>query len=614
MSVNEPGMSQAEFETMLRRWLTKMAGRYLPVVAAIVAIALLVIFVPTTQPSNGGLSTGTTASGSANSSGGSGVAGGTAGSSGTSSSGVASGSSATVASGSGATGSGSTGSSGSTGAVGTSGSTGAGSAGSGAAAAGSTGSSGSGNVSKTGVTCTPGARQFTWSRYAPSCVPAYHGSNGGSTGQGVTGSTITLTYRLANSSQQSAIDAAAGSANINQNALVQDLQTYINYFNTQFELYGRKVVLKTYQGQGDYLEEDQGEDLSATQADAVTAHDLGAFGDITFTLESSEPYEQDLAQEHVISFASVGMPQSFYTQFAPYEFSVEGPSGTVGIQEAAGVICDRLEGMQAIFAGETDYQHENRKFGIIFPQTPYYQQVVNAGEALMDSCGAKPAQVIGYSINVSEYEQEAVSAMAKMKAAGVTTVLCACDPIFPILLTQAANQQSYYPEWFATSFGDPVSRDYTQSEWEHTVAGGFQWPALSTTEAYQAFHRADPNGQPAESEPTSPPYYYVGYYELMYVFASLQAAGPDLTAASFEKAEFGQPSSKPGDDIGGQWIYGQNIFDPIMSFGMVWWDPNAVSQFDDTKGAYQWCNGGQQYLVSDLSALGSHQQLHCFGK
>ncbi len=48
-----------------------------------------------------------------------------------------------------------------------------------------------------GVHCGPGVRQVPWSAYAPWCEPAYHGNNGGATAPGMTGNTITLTYRIA---------------------------------------------------------------------------------------------------------------------------------------------------------------------------------------------------------------------------------------------------------------------------------------------------------------------------------------------------------------------------------------------------------------------------------
>src|SRR5579884_385777 len=523
MSDQSAPMSQDEFEAMLRRWLVKMAVRYLPVAAVGLAVALILVFVPTTQPGGNGL-------------------GGTVGNGGS----VATGSGRTGGPGApvAPTGAGpGAAAPGSGGAAPSPGLSGPGQAAPSAASYGTAYAVGStSGVARTGVRCGAGVRQFSWSRYAPNCVAAFSGNNGGATGQGVTGSTITLTYRLANSQQQSAIDALAGAANINQNDYVADLQTYINYFNSQFELYGRHVVLKTYQGQGDYIEEDQGQDLGATQSDAVTAHDLGAFGDVTFSLEASQPYEEDLAAEGVVGFSSVGLSQQWFQQHAPYEYSVQGPEGTVSTREAGDVVCRRMAGLPAEFAGDTIYQHSTRKFGVIFPQTPVYQQEVNQWEQYMSStCGLTVTRTVGYTINVAQYESEAASTMAQMKAAGVTTLLCACDPIVPIFLANAADQQQYYPEWFATGFGDPVARDYDQKEWDHTIVGGIQWPAVNTTEPYRTYEMANPSHQPAEWPPSSPPYFYVPYFTLMQVFAALQAAGPDLKAATFERGMFALP-------------------------------------------------------------------------
>jgi len=138
---------------------------------------------------------------------------------------------------------------------------------------------------------------------------------------------------------------------------------------------------------------------------------------------------------------------------------------------------------------------------------------------------------------------------------------------------------------------------------------------VTTTEAYKAYQIGYPGQHPAEWGSTSPPYFYVPYYTLMQVFDALQAAGPDLNATTFARAMFSLPSSVPGDVVGSQWIFGNQVFDPVSSFGLAWWDPNAVSAFDGTKGAYQWCNGGTIYQTGNLAALGGpHQQLNCFGR
>ena len=583
-------MAQAEFELMLRRWLLKMGGRYVPVVALFLALALVIAFVPTTQPGD----RNTTGDVAARASGGDKAAtesgeaapGSSPGGPGASSNAPTSrralppglGSSPGVANGNYAAGS-------------------------------------SSGVAKTGVACRTGVRQFAWSRFGPNCLAAFSGSNGGATAPGVTADTVTLSYRLANTAQQSAISALAGSANINQDAIVADLRSYLNFFNSQFELYGRHVALKTYQGQGDYIAEDQGQGLGATQADAVTVHDMGAFGDVTFPLQASQPYEEDLAAEHVIGFSSVALSQRWLEEHAPYAYSVYRPSGTVALQESAATVCRRFAGMPAIFAGDPVYQRTNRVFGIIYPQTPMYTEEVNAYQHQLAACGVKAARVIAYAINVGTFEQQAVSAVAQMKAVGVTTVLCACDPILPIFLSNAADQQNYLPEWVAAYFGDPIARSYNQRVWSHVIADGWQWPAPDTTEAFKTFQLAYPGKQPAETPPSSPRYYYVAYYMLLQIFDALQAAGPNLTPATFEQGMFSLPSSEPGDFIGGQWTFGQKVFAPVASFEYAWWNPNAVSQFDNQKGAYQWCNGGTMYTNGDLAALGGpRQQMACFGK
>src|SRR5205823_2510399 len=158
-------------------------------------------------------------------------------------------------------------------------------------------------------------------------------------------------------------------------------------------LYGRHVVLKTYQGQGDYLQEDQGQGLGATQADAVTAHDMGAFGDLTFPLQASQPYEEDLAAEHVIGFSSVALSQQWFEQHAPYEYSVYRPTGTNSTHESAATVCRRLAGMPAIFAGDPVAQRTTRVFGIIYPETPMYTDEVNGEQQELAACGVKAAKV-----------------------------------------------------------------------------------------------------------------------------------------------------------------------------------------------------------------------------
>ena len=580
---------QIAFEAMLRRYFAKLGRRYAPFIIGAVCLLIVVLLVPTTQPLN------TTQSGSN-------FATGTR--RGPSSSG--SGTADTLLD---ATGDTVPGSSSDTGSSGDNSASGPGANFLGA------GGSDSG-VARTGMKCGNGARQFTWSSHSPYCEAEFKGNNGGATGQGATKDTITLTFRVPSSAQDQAIGAAAGNANVNYDAMIADMQTYISFFNKQFELYGRKVVLKPFKGQGDYIQEDQGQNLAGAQADAVTAHDMGAFGDVTFSLGASQPYEQDLADQHVMSFSPIGQPQSWFEQYAPYEWSVQGASGTVGIQSAAAFVCRRMAKLPAIFSGDTVDQKRTRVFGIIYPEIPTYAQLASQYEGLLkQGCGVTVAQKSGYAVNVAQFTNQAATISAQMRSQGVTTVLCACDPIFPIFLTRSASGQGYHPEWAAVLAGDPSGRLYEQSEWSHAFGGGAQSPDPKTTEPYKVYKLANPGKEPAEGSANGgPPYFSVPYYTLLHVFEGLQAAGPNLTAANFQKGMFSLPPSDI-DPIGGKWVFGPNVYDPVASFSIAYWDPNAKSAFDGETGRYSNCNGGQIYTVDHLEALGGPgEQLHCFGK
>jgi hypothetical protein len=117
---------------------------------------------------------------------------------------------------------------------------------------------------------------------------------------------------------------------------------------------------------------------------------------------------------------------------------------------------------------------------------------------------------------------------------------------------------------------------------------------------------ADPGGTPAEQ------YYQVAYYDLLYVFDGLQAAGPDLTPVNLAKGFFSMPTSAMGEL--GVWQGGQDAFSPITETQIGWWDPDAISNFDGLKGAWESCSGGQWYKFLDPGTWApDHTQLACFG-
>ena len=186
--MDEQPLSQTEVEAMVRSYLARVLRRYTPLVVGVVAFLLIVSLVPTKSAKQ---NTALQDSGS------SGNVQGTQLQTG--------GTDTTLAGDAGATATG--------GSNAVAGSTVSGKNSSGGkitftapAAAGTAG------ITKGGVQCNKGVLQVTWSVYAPECIPAYKGSNGGVTSWGVSGDTITLAFRRTNSAEEKAAFAAAGSS------------------------------------------------------------------------------------------------------------------------------------------------------------------------------------------------------------------------------------------------------------------------------------------------------------------------------------------------------------------------------------------------------------------
>jgi len=574
--------TQAEIEAVVRAYLGRVARRYLPLLAGAVVLLLIVVFVPTATPRNNDNQTlsGTGALGTQQ---GGPAASGSAPAPGAAVPGAPTGQ---LAGGSGQV---------------------TGQSGGAAVPAGPVAPSTSG-VARSGVRCGAGKKQVTWSVYSPPCVARYTGNNGGATTRGVTGTTITLSYRETHSADDAAISAATGSAAPPSDSTYEaDLNTYINYFNQQFELYGRKVVLKPFNGQGDYIQEDQGQGAATAQADAATAHSLNAFGDVTFQLRGSNPYWTGLAQQRIVAWGPLGFPTSYYQRNAPYWWSYT-PSGSNEAAWFGNLTCRRLAGMNAIFSPNVTYQNEVRKFGLIHPDNPEYVAVANDLKQRLKTCGVSLAREASYSINVAQYQTEATNVMAQMQSAGVTTVLCYCDPVVPIFLANSAQSQQYKPEWVQPYWGDPQARQPDNGNWQGVIASGGQWPTQAKNEAYQVYKMASGGAEPHEK------YFAAAYATLMQVYMGLQSAGPTLTPQNLQRGYQSLPPT--GASTAGQWSFaGTNVFTPQATAEVAYFDPNYTSNFDGMTGGYRNCDNGTFFPYANENAWGGpKQQIHCFGK
>jgi hypothetical protein len=568
---------RAAVRAEVRRYVATAAARYVPIVAGALALVLLVVLVPDSrQPTGSSTLSNTNGLPSAQVPG---VVGPSA-------------TTPVVGGGGGAT----------PGAVPPgSGGTGGGSTGPGSAFVPPAGGSTSG-VAVSGVRCGAGARQFTWSPYAPSCLARWSGNNGGSTAHGVTAKTITLVMR--NPSDWDSLAKSTGAPTFA--ALAHDEQVLINYFNTQYELYGRKVILKTFNGNGSFLSETANQGQASANSDAQQAYQLGAFADgfpiVTGTYADAE------SSRHIVQFAPANSAAA-YKANAPYRYGF--PAGAVNETQGAGIgslVCQRMAGMKAIFAGDPTYQAMNRKFAVVEAEQAQFAGGAAVIVKMAKQCGVN-VETFQYSSDLSSEAQQAAQIDTRMKADGVTTVLSLTDPLMVGFMTDAASQQQYKPEWVFTVLPPAQARQADASEMAHSIDVS-PWHALtgspSTRMCARIYKRADPSGQPQSGA--------AGIDDvcslLLAFYAGLQQAGPSLSPQTFQRGWFTLPRSAGSSDFGA-WSFGAGQWSPAATFSVLQWNASATSQYDGGTGEYEACGGPVDYPYLDAK-LGSGQ-LRCYG-
>ena len=464
-----------------------------------------------------------------------------------------------------------------------------------------------------GVTCASGVRQVPWSTYGPYCTPAWTGNNGGSTAVGVTKDTITLSYRVASSGESAALQAAAPSTEktLDQRAYLADLRTFVGFFNTQFELYGRKVVLKEFSGRGDWIAEYQGQNVEGAQADGAQARSLGAFGDLSMGRTSSTPaYTRALAANHVVSMGGATLSQGAFQALAPFAYSVESAFDDFG-RFFGNVACQRMSQLPASFAGDVALASRRRVFGVVHPENPDYSPAGDIVASKLKACGDPVASRVSYSINLATLQSQSANAIAQLKAAHVSTVICLCDGISAIFFTTAADSQNYRPEWLMMGTSDYTGRRWSSQQVRSSLtAGGVQ--RVPRSEAYRVYKLANPKGEPQTPGWTLD----LAYQSAVLAFSALQSAGPGLSPASLQRGFSALPDSPAVGDYPA-WHFGAKRFNATGGLPLGYWDPNAPSPVAGGNGAWVPCAAGDGAYRpwEPAQAYGARRSpLRCFGK
>jgi hypothetical protein len=176
---------------------------------------------------------------------------------------------------------------------------------------------------------------------------------------------------------------------------------------------------------------------------------------------------------------------------------------------------------------------------------------------------------------------QATNVIAKLKSSGITTVTCGCDPVFPIFLSQKAQEQGYEPEWIVTGTAltdqDIVGQLYDQNQWKRAFGISY----LGSPQPVRASDGYFAYKQVRSDEPAF--IVEIIYYQMYMLALGVHMAGPTLTPENFEKGMFAYPG---GSGRVGTWGFGPGHYTPTQDFREIWWNPEAISQQNGEKGAY----------------------------
>jgi hypothetical protein len=469
-----------------------------------------------------------------------------------------------------------------------------------------------------GAVCASGTPQWD-SPYAPPCLPKFTGSNGGATYNGVTGSQILLSRREFPSSANGAQIAAQAKQEGYALPQVTDqvMNVFLNYFNKVYELYGRKVVVEPYTSGSNYTAEllNGNQAQACADADAI-AHQMKAFGDVGFGDDfeggGTGVFAQCAAQQKLVEFEGAGYyNEAYYQSLNPYVWNNVQECQRIA-EMSAEVYGTLLANKPASYAGDASLQHQTRKFGTYVPGLPQYESCTNEfKQAMEQKYHVSPAAInteFTYNLDISTFQTQAQQAIVQFKAAGVTTVITACDSFSLSLLTKAAAAQNYHPEWLLNGVAgddtDAVAQTYDQPEIQGHLFG------LSEAAPQNTFFGPSSPAGILYRKLTGhqiPPGTDGDYQYLVAIFNQLQAAGPDLTPANLARGTHALPTLGAPDYVYGKWEYntgpsgkpGTGDHTAIIDDRFVYWNGKATSPVNGSKGTFIPLFGGARYSLGD---------------
>lgn len=439
------------------------------------------------------------------------------------------------------------------------------------------------------------------SLYAAPCQPAFVGDNGGETYHGVTRDEIRIAIIVCSGTLQTTYDGLvpheppATDAEDSRDRTYRVLQAY---FNANFEFHARRLQLVSVRPDTDRTSGPLCDQASFRRAVIEADTEYGPI----FGVVSENPGAQLEAVERRMVTGGLYGALDFYEENHPYVHAWAMDAGKL-IKFGNEFICKQVWGRPASFTDDPTIQGRERKLGLVLFEGDVHDIPVEVIQDDLDvRCGARFEQVVRMNLYDNERNQTLATAIAQMKANGITTISLGLDYLTAGILTHQATQQQYFPEWLVCGCGE-IDRNelvqlfFDQVQWSHAfgVSPNEIARPQQATEWWRAYKTIDPERNPNESTGK-----YLWNHVLQYM-NGLQMAGPEVTPENFLEGLWKIPHRKPDPkwSVGGGYGPGDYTYGDYVS--LVWWNPTEPAADEAGQpGAYMHLMGGQRFAVGEI--------------
>ncbi|MBV9291168.1 MAG: hypothetical protein JO222_01865, partial [Frankiales bacterium] len=464
--------------------------------------------------------------------------------------------------------------------------------------------------------CVSG-RQFSPSLffYAPPCVKGVPGmslpNNGGATYQGVSGTTIEIVNYVSDYGAE--VDQILKAQGLYYNASQAAVwnKTYVNFINSHYQLWGRKIHIDTIEGNCRTVPPDYQCLIGDMDKTVAKYHPYAVIWDTTVCSECFA----ELSRLHVVNLGGFGFSDAFHAANAPYSWDA-GESSTRIEQEFADWWCHQMtsqggSGRTAIYAGTQNpaenFTKKPRVLGVVSTNDPDNQNTVQnvLFPLLKKTCGENVGNhYYFYAQNINTAAQQSQTAEERMNTPSnpATSVLCLCDPVAPQFGLNAYANNNYWPESilatdqsmdFDTTGQTYSSKDTSQDHlacptpqrgcgFDGAVGLATSDPqtSVNATDAVKVYRaQTHQNGLPTSAQTLSI------FWDIWSMLgAMIENTGPDLTPQRMAGAA---PSmgfiggGQSGRPLRG---FARNYYSWVQDAGVVYWNKNKPSAYNGVPG------------------------------